>query len=76
VSTLPLKIFNATSGIWVVLDQRSLGTAEVALVLTPPGPAADYVNASGLMFVRLRTTRNGSLHRHRTDQLQAQYDTP
>jgi serine protease AprX len=75
-STRTVEIFNATSGIWVVLDQRSLGTAEVALVLTPPGPASDYVDASGLMIVRLRTTRSGSLHRHRTDQLQALYDTP
>jgi hypothetical protein len=59
-----------------VLDQRSLGGSEIALVLTPPGSASRYVDASGVLSVRLRTVRSGSLQRHRTDLLQAQYDVP
>jgi hypothetical protein len=76
LSTRTIEIFDVVSGTWVVLDQRSLGGSEIALVLTPPGSASRYVDASGVLSVRLRTVRSGSLQRHRTDLLQAQYDVP
>ena len=68
-----IEMFNATSGTWVVLDQRTLSGSWVALTLSPPGPASSYVNASGQIQVRLRTLRTGSLQRHRTDVLLVQY---
>ena len=74
-STRTIEIFNVVTGTWVLLDQRSLSGTEVAVVLTPPGAASQYVNASGTLSVRLRTVRTGSLQRHRTDLLQAQYDS-
>ena len=73
--TRTVEIFNVTSGTWVVLDQRSLGTAETNLTLIPPGAASQYVDASGVMTVRLRTVTSGSQQRHRTDVLLAQYDS-
>lgn len=76
LSTRTIEIFDVVSGTWVVLDQRSLGGSEILLVLTPPGSASRYVDASGVLSVRLRTVRSGSLQRHRTDLLQAQYDVP
>ena len=72
-ATRTIEIFNVTSGTWVVLDQRTLSGSWQALTLSPPGPASAYVDASGQMQVRLRTLRNGSLQRHRTDVLLAQY---
>lgn len=75
-STRTIEVYNVVSGTWVVLDQRSLAGTETNLLLTPPGPASDYVDASGQLSVRLRTVRSGSLQRHRTDVLQAQYDVP
>jgi hypothetical protein len=73
--TRTVEIFNVTSSTWVVLDQRALGTAETNLTLTPPGTASQYVDASGVMSVRLRTTTTGAQQRHRTDVLLAHYDS-
>jgi hypothetical protein len=72
--TRTVEIFNVTSGTWVLLDQRTVG-AETNLTLIPQGPASQYVDASGVMSVRLRTVTSGSLQRHRTDVLLAQYDS-
>ena len=73
--TRTVEIFNVSNGTWVVLDQRSLGTAETNLTLIPPGSASQYVDASGVMSVRLRTVTSGAQQRHRTDVLLAQYDS-
>jgi hypothetical protein len=73
--TRTVEILDIVSGTWVVLDQRALGTAETNLTLIPPGPASRYVNGSGVMSVRLRTTTTGAQQRHRTDVLLAQYDS-
>ena len=73
--TRTVEILNVTTGTWVVLDQRSLGTAETNLTLFPPGPASQYVAAGGVMSVRLKTVTSGTQQRHRTDVLLAQYDS-
>jgi hypothetical protein len=73
--TRTVEILDVTTGTWVVLDQRSLGTAETNLTLIPPGAASQYVDASGVMTVRLRTTTTGAQQRHRVDVLLAQYDS-
>jgi hypothetical protein len=70
-----VEILDVTTGTWVVLDQRLLGFAETNITLIPPGAASQYVDASGVMTVRLRTTTSGSLQRHLTDVLLAQYDS-
>jgi hypothetical protein len=75
-STRTFEIFDAATATWVVLDQRTLSGGEILVVLTPPGPAANYVSASGVLTVRSRTLRNGSLQRHRTDLVQVQYNSP
>ena len=73
--TRTVEIFNVTTATWVVLDQRALGTAETNLTLIPPGPASQYVDASGTMSVRLKTVTSGAHQRHRVDVLLAQYDS-
>jgi len=73
--TRTVEIFNVTTVTWVVLDTRALGTAETNLTLIPPGPASQYVDASGVMSVRLKTVTSGAQQRHRVDVLLAQYDS-
>jgi hypothetical protein len=73
--TRTVEILNVLTGTWTLLDQRLLGAAETNLTLIPPGPASQYVDAGGVMTVRLSTVLNGTLQRHRTDVLLAQYDS-
>lgn len=53
-------VYNSTSGAWVQLDSRSVGTSEVNVTVSPGGTLADYVTGSsgdGTVYVRVRSTR-------------------
>jgi serine protease AprX len=59
--TQVMYIYNWTTGAWVQLDSRSVGTSEVQVDRTPTGPLADYVSGAtgeGDVAVRIRCTRS------------------
>ena len=60
-----VSVYNWTSGYWVQLDARTVGTSEVGLTLSPGGTLADYVSGSsgdGDVAVRVRCTRGDSVN--------------
>ena len=60
-----VAIYNWTTGYWIQLDKRSVGTTEVEIAAAPGGTLADYVSGSsgdGDVAVRVRCTRGASVN--------------
>ena len=51
-----VSVWKATTGAWVQLDARSVGTAEVLVDRSAGGVLTDYVSSTGEAFVRVRCT--------------------
>ena len=79
-STQVVYIYNWTTGIWVKLDQRSVGTSEVGLALNPTGTLADYVSGTsgdGEVAIRVRSTRGDGVNFYVSGELMsATFTTP
>jgi hypothetical protein len=60
--TQTLSVWRGTTGTWVEVDYRSVGTTEVSIAdRTPSGTLADYVTGTsgdGVLYVRVRCTRS------------------
>jgi hypothetical protein len=68
-----IAIWRWTTGTWVRLDRRDVGTSEVAIEdLSPPGPAADFVS-DGDVRVRVGCRKDGSSFTTRADLLRLDY---
>jgi hypothetical protein len=60
-----IYVYNWTSGYWVGLDTRTVGTSEVSVTATPTGTLADYVSGTsgdGDVAVRIRCARSDSVN--------------
>ena len=58
-----VSVYNWTTGYWVQLDARTVGTSEVSITVAPTGTLADYVSGTtgdGDVAVRIRCTRSDS----------------
>jgi serine protease AprX len=59
-TTQTVYVYNSTTGAWVQLDSRTVGTSEVGVTVAPGGTLADYVTGTsgdGSVYVRVRSTR-------------------
>jgi serine protease AprX len=59
--TQVVYVYNWTTGAWVSLGSKSVGTTEVASTYTPAGTLADYVSGTsgdGDVAIRVRCTRS------------------
>jgi hypothetical protein len=76
-TTQVVYIYNWTTGVWVQLDSRTVGTSDITVTANPAGTLADYVsNASGAgdVAVRVRSTRSdGTSFFVRADLLSVSY---
>jgi subtilisin family serine protease len=75
--TQTVAIYRFTTGAWVTLDSRSVGSTDVRIAnLAPGGTLANYVSASGELRVRIQcSTRSGTFVTS-GNQLQIVYDRP
>ncbi|HEV3407934.1 MAG TPA: S8 family serine peptidase, partial [Gaiellaceae bacterium] len=58
-----ISVYNWTTGYWVQLDSRTVGTSEVSATVGPSGTLADYVSGTsgdGDVAVRIRCARSDS----------------
>ena len=63
--TQSVWIYNWTTGAWVSLDSRSIGTTEVEIAATPGGTLANYVSGTtgdGDVAVRIRCARSDAVN--------------
>ena len=63
--TQSVFIYKWTTGSWVTLDSRSVGTTELEVSATPGGTLADYVSGTtgdGEVAVRIRCTRGDGVN--------------
>ena len=56
--TQTVSVYRWSTGSWVAVDSRSLGTTEVPFNVAVPGTSADYVSGTGEVRVRVRCTRS------------------
>lgn len=62
--TQELFVRNQSTGAWVRLHSRSVGTSEVSVAVTPTGVLADYVSGAtgdGVVDIRARCSRGDGL---------------
>ena len=62
-TTQQLYAYNWTTGAWVRLDQRTVGTSESQVDVAPSGTLADYVSGTsgdGDVAIRIRSSRSDS----------------
>jgi hypothetical protein len=78
--TQKVEIYNWTTGQWVLLNSRSVGTSEVLVSsLDPSGTDADYVSGtsgSGELRVRVRSTHTSGSFYTIADYLRITFDRP
>jgi hypothetical protein len=74
-----VSIWNWTTGVWVTLDSRTVGTLSTTINVAPGGTLSDYVsNASGTgdVAVRVRCAQSFASFYASGDLMKIVYDTP
>jgi hypothetical protein len=74
-----VSIWNWSTGLWVGLDSRSVGTTAITITAAPGGTLADYVSNStgnGDVAVRIRCSQSYASFYASGDLLKIVYDTP
>jgi subtilisin family serine protease len=70
-----VAIYDSTTGTWVTLDTRTVGTTEVRIAdLAPGGTLSRYVSSAGNLYVRARCTTTAGSFFASGNQLQITYD--
>ncbi len=72
--TQTVALWNSVTGAWVTLDSRAVGTTEQRIDVAAGGRLADYVDASGNVFARVRCTTTAGSFYARADLLRLDYD--
>jgi subtilisin len=77
--TQTIHLYRWTTGSWVQLESRSVGTSEVLVQKSPTGTLADFVSGSsgdGDVRVRIRSTRSSGTFYTSADQLNVTLTKP
>jgi hypothetical protein len=75
--TQNIEIYQWSTGTWVLLNSRSVGTTEQTISnLTPSGAAANYVSTGGDVRVRVRSVGASTSFYTVADHLQIGFDRP